>query len=90
MSEVARRLLATGKTIMILPMLSLLCLDCSSQATSGKRIVVGAEQLELILPKLRGKRIALVVNYTATLGKTHLADTLKRLQIDIRKIFFEQ
>jgi uncharacterized protein YbbC (DUF1343 family) len=58
-----------------------------SQALTTKKIIPGAPQLDLLLPSLSGKRIALLVNYTATIGKTHLADTLKRLNVDIKKIF---
>lgn len=48
---------------------------------------VGADQLDLILPAIKGKNIALVVNHTSLVGTTHLADTLKNLGASIRKIF---
>jgi uncharacterized protein YbbC (DUF1343 family) len=47
----------------------------------------GAEQLNVLLPMLRGKNIALVVNHTAVIGKSHLADTLRASGITIKKIF---
>ncbi|WP_276369585.1 DUF1343 domain-containing protein [Chryseolinea sp. H1M3-3] len=50
------------------------------------QVVVGAEQLDLLLPKIKGKNVALVVNYTATVGNTHLADTLKSRGVTIKKI----
>jgi uncharacterized protein YbbC (DUF1343 family) len=50
-------------------------------------LIMGIAQLELLLPKLSGKRIALVVNNTSLLGKIHLADTLKSRGIVIQKIF---
>jgi uncharacterized protein YbbC (DUF1343 family) len=50
-------------------------------------VQVGADQLNLLIPKLRGKRIALVVNHTSLVGNTHLTDTLQSLGIDIRKAF---
>ncbi|MBL0742650.1 exo-beta-N-acetylmuramidase NamZ family protein [Chryseolinea lacunae] len=49
-------------------------------------VVTGAQQLDVLVPKLAGKRVALVVNYTAMVGKTHLADTLKTLGVNIKKI----
>jgi uncharacterized protein YbbC (DUF1343 family) len=49
-------------------------------------VVVGASQLDVLLPKLKDKRVALVVNYTATVGDTHLADTLKGSGVVIKKI----
>lgn len=51
-----------------------------------KEVLTGAAQLDVLLPKLQGKRVALVVNYTATVGKTHLADTLKSRGVNIAKI----
>ncbi len=39
------------------------------------------------LPKLRGKRVGLVVNHTARLGSTHLADTLLSLGVDVQRVF---
>lgn len=50
-------------------------------------VITGAEQLNLLLPKLHGKRVALVVNHTATIKQTHLADTLKSAGITIVRIF---
>ena len=49
-------------------------------------VSVGAEQLNLLLPKIAGKNVALVVNYTAVVGDTHLADTLNGLGVSIKKI----
>lgn len=49
--------------------------------------VTGADQVNLLLPKLQGKRVALTVNHTSLIGKTHLADSLKNLGINIVKIF---
>jgi len=49
--------------------------------------ITGAQQLDLLLPKLAGKRVALVVNHTATIGRVHLADTLQKLHVDLKKIF---
>ncbi|MEP6737734.1 MAG: DUF1343 domain-containing protein [Chryseolinea sp.] len=50
------------------------------------KLTLGAEQLQTLLSKLKGKRVALVVNNTAMVGRVHLADTLKSLGVDIQKI----
>lgn len=50
-------------------------------------IIVGAQQLDVLLPKLSNKKVALVVNQTSLVGKTHLADTLKSRGVTIQKIF---
>src|SRR6478609_1436349 len=52
-----------------------------------KKLVIGAEQLPVMLPQLAGKRVGLVVNHTSFVGKTHLADSLKSLGINIVRIF---
>lgn len=56
-------------------------------AQENQKILCGADQLELLMPKLLNKRIALVVNHTSILGKIHLADTLKSRGVDIVRIF---
>ena len=51
------------------------------------KVSCGADQLDKLLPLLKGKRVALVVNHTSLVGTTHLADTLKSLGVNIVKIF---
>lgn len=46
-----------------------------------------AHNLGQYLPKLMGKKIGLVVNQTATIGRTHLVDTLLQLGVEIEAIF---
>lgn len=52
-----------------------------------KTVQCGADQLDKLLPLLKGKKVALVVNHTSLVGSTHLADTLKSLGVTIVKIF---
>ena len=63
-----------------------ICTICTIQAQA---IRTGAEQTEKLIPLLKGKRIALVVNQTSIVGETqtHLLDTLLSLGINIRKVF---
>jgi uncharacterized protein YbbC (DUF1343 family) len=51
------------------------------------KIVTGAEQLNLYLPILKGKRIAMVLNQTSTIDKKHSVDSLKSLGVNIVKVF---
>lgn len=51
------------------------------------RISCGAERMEEYLPIIQNKRIALVVNQTSVIGKTHLADTLLAQKVKVVKIF---
>ncbi len=48
---------------------------------------VGAARLERYQYMLVKKRVALAVNHTSLVGKTHLLDTLRSLKINIVKIF---
>ncbi|MES2796220.1 MAG: DUF1343 domain-containing protein [Bacteroidota bacterium] len=47
----------------------------------------GPDQIDKYLPLLLNKNVALVVNHTSLVGKTHLADTLQRLGVKIKTIF---
>lgn len=66
--------------------LILLSSSCSAQVTKSS-LILGAEQLDVLLPKVHGKKVGLVVNNTALVGKTHLADTLLSRGVQIKKIF---
>ena len=46
---------------------------------------MGADQLDILLPKLSGKRVGLVVNQTSVIHKTHLVDTLKSRGVNVVK-----
>ena len=50
-------------------------------------IKTGAEQTDKYLPYLKGKRVALLANQTAIIGKTHLVDSLQKLGVTIVKVF---
>lgn len=50
-------------------------------------IKTGAEQTNLYLPLLKGKRVAILANQTTIIGKTHLVDSLQKLGINIVKVF---
>ena len=52
-----------------------------------KTLIPGAAQFPAYLPALKGKQVALVVNHTSVVGKTHLADTLLSLGVSVKKIF---
>ena len=66
-------------------------LYCSISACSGqsgpKGVITGAEQTEAWLPLLREKRVGILTNHTAVIGKTHLVDTLISLGVHIQTIF---
>jgi uncharacterized protein YbbC (DUF1343 family) len=48
---------------------------------------VGADRTEFYLPKLAGKRVAVVTNQTGRIGTTHLVDSLLALDVQVVKVF---
>lgn len=62
-----------------------LCLSIFTLARAEFR--TGAEQTQLYVPKLEGKRVAVVANQTSTIGQTHLVDSLLGAGIDVVKVF---
>jgi len=71
--------------INILLLSMILLLNCS--ASDNKKIIVGAEQPDLYLSALQGKKIGLVVNNTSKVEDVHLVDFLLSKNIEITKIF---
>lgn len=66
---------------------------CFSQpvATSpifqGKKIMAGAERINVYLPLIKGRKVGIFANQTSMVGNTHLVDTLRKLGIEIKVIF---
>ena len=52
-------------------------------AAQPSAILPGAYRTESYLPLLKGKRVAVFANHTATIGNTHLVDSLQKLGINI-------
>lgn len=50
-------------------------------------IIPGAERLDVYVPLLKGKRVAVFANHTAMVGKRHLVDTLLKLGVNIKVAF---
>jgi len=58
-----------------------------SPSPNSTTILPAADQMNLYLPMLKGKKVALLVNHTSVVGRTHLIDTLLKLGINIKVIF---
>lgn len=65
----------------------LLFLSVDLTAQKNAPILPGAYQTEDYLPILKGKRVGLFTNHTATVGKKHLMDTLLASGIQLQKVF---
>src|SRR6478735_7051557 len=59
----------------------------SAQSGTELRITPGAERMEVYLPFLKNKKVAVFANQTSTVKNSHLVDTLVKRGINIVKIF---
>ncbi|WP_339863747.1 DUF1343 domain-containing protein [uncultured Algoriphagus sp.] len=80
------------KSISLFALSILLCfcttkLPAEQAKGTDQEIKTGADQTELYLPLLKGKRVAVLANQTSIIGKTHLVDSLQTLGINIVKVF---
>ncbi|RYD92321.1 MAG: DUF1343 domain-containing protein [Sphingobacteriales bacterium] len=53
----------------------------------GKDVITGAERMDVYLPMLKGKKVAVFANQTSMVQRTHLVDTLLASGIKVVKIF---
>ncbi|MEO7306878.1 MAG: DUF1343 domain-containing protein [Ferruginibacter sp.] len=58
-----------------------------TNAETGNNIQTGADQTEKYLSYIKGKRVAILANQTSIIGHTHLVDSLKKLGVNIVKVF---
>ena len=67
----------------------LFILSCIVYSLQAQVLRTGAEQIEILIPLLNNKRIALVVNQTSVVNKeeVHLLDTLMALGMNVKKVF---
>jgi uncharacterized protein YbbC (DUF1343 family) len=79
------------KTLYCLAIILFNYLVVSAQATikplNNTAITPGAERMEVYLPYLKGKTVAIFANPTSTVKNTHLVDTLLKRGVNIVKIF---
>lgn len=73
-------------------LLNLLVWGQSEPTSTGRQlteneVLVGAARLDLFLPQIQGKSVAIVANQTSEIRGIHLVDTLFALGIDIKKVF---
>lgn len=52
-----------------------------------KKIIPGAERMEIYLPLLKGKSVGIFANQTSMVNNSHLVDTLVKCGIKVTKIF---
>ncbi|MBL7761741.1 MAG: DUF1343 domain-containing protein [Sediminibacterium sp.] len=59
----------------------------NTNAPKPKPIITGADQTDLYLPYLKGKRVALLANPTTIVGNKHFVDSMLNRGINIVKVF---
>ena len=65
----------------------LLTLILINPAFAQPKIIPGAERIDVYVPMLNGKSVAVFANQTSMVGNTHLVDTLVKRGIKVVKIF---
>ena len=77
--------------LFILLFISAVIVSFAQESKPSSKIYTGADQTQLYLSKLKGKKIAIVANQTSVIHNkntfTHLIDSLVSLKIDIHRVF---
>src|SRR5205085_10993332 len=73
--------------MLILLSFCLLTAFCQPAEKLNNTIIPGAYRTDVYLPYLKGKKVGVFANQTSMVGQTHLVDTLRRLGVNIVKIF---
>ncbi len=81
------RMVFRGAVIFIYILVGALTAVCQIQNTEKSALICGANQFEVYLPLLEGKKVALLVNQTSMVGNKHLIDFLLEKGVDIKLIF---
>ena len=63
------------------------CYLVAAQSATGNSVIPGAERMNVYLPLLKGKAVAVFANQTSMVKNTHLVDTLISSGINVVKIF---
>lgn len=74
-------------TALLLLNIIILFAQTPKSKTATSAIIPGASRMEVYLPLLKGKKVAIFANQTSTVGNTHLVDTLIKSGIKVVKIF---
>jgi len=59
----------------------------TASGNNSKEVLTGADRMEVYLPMLKGKAVAVFANQTSMVKNTHLVDTLIKRGINVVKIF---
>lgn len=79
--------LTTFLTIGFLSLSSSVINGSNSEKNIQSTIIPGADQLEMYLPLIKGKKVGIMGNQTSVIGKEHLVDVLFQKGVDIKFAF---
>ena len=72
--------------LLFIAILGFINLNATAQNRKNQ-IITGADRMEIYLPLLKGKKVAVFANQTSTVAGIHLVDTLVKRGINVVKIF---
>ena len=75
------------KLLMLALVFTINSVSVCAQTQPAEKVQTGADRMEVYLPLLKNKKVAIFANPTSVVGKTHLVDTLLKSGIRIVKIF---
>lgn len=80
--------------VMLITLIGVLSYGCKSKTitseTESAKILTGAEQLDVYLPLLKGKKVGLMANQTTIVGDKHLVDVLLENEVDLKFAFIPE
>ncbi len=76
----------TMRIIAFVVLAVILCF-CQQPQAVNKPIITGAERIQEWLSLVKGKKVGVLANHTATVGNQHLVDTLLKLGVNVVYIF---
>ena len=68
-------------------LLSVMCSIAFAQSAGPNKVITGADRMNVWLPYLENKSVAVFANQTSMIRNTHLVDTLLAMHVKIKKIF---
>ncbi|NCB19952.1 MAG: DUF1343 domain-containing protein [Bacteroidia bacterium] len=79
---------------MLITLIGVLSYGCKSKTVTSEpesaKILTGAEQLDVYLPLLKGKKVGLMANQTTIVGDKHLVDVLLENEVDLKFAFIPE
>lgn len=80
-------------TLALVAFICIFSISCKGKATPSvepEKTLTGAEQLDVYLPMLKGKKVGLMANQTSVVGDKHLVDVLLENGVDLRFAFIPE